>query len=235
MVMIITPYLVVVELTPLLTLTIMSIQLPGLIREGSYTFSVTNTLEHKAATINEAGYIPSNVDIYAIGFDISAGSTAEDVLKGCADSGKYYLAGSGGLSAVFNEVGSEIKYAAQDVTVVDPMSEYANLKLADPSNPTWKLASDSGTADVVVTKGSVQFVPVGSKWKIIWTISAISEQYEADGVTPKGEKMTYTVLVDPTTTESGHLYPANKDTTVDYTEREWSARHKDSVRKLGSG
>ena len=182
----------------------------------TYTFDVTRTLQNSVATINEAGYVSGDVEIYTIGFDIN--STGSQVLQGCATGGHYYSAVPGDLSDVFAEIGSEIRFAAQDVTVVDPMSEYVNLKLDDPNNPTWKLASDSGDADVVVTKGSVEFVPVGSRWKILWTISAIEEQYEADGVTPKGEKMTYFVTVDLTTTEPGQLYPSNEDTTVEYTD-----------------
>ncbi|SHG03396.1 SprB repeat-containing protein, partial [Mariniphaga anaerophila] len=161
----------------------------------------------------EAGLlINQGVDVYTIGFEVEVGGDAENVLTNSQNKG-YYPVESGNLNQVYSEIASNIAYAATNAVFTDPMS--TNVILESSANPpTWAVAPSS--ADVVVSKGSINFENMGevpgnpgdTQWKIVWNIGTVSES---------GDKMYYYInLADGT--DPTLLYDANEKTYMDYTD-----------------
>jgi hypothetical protein len=192
----------------------------------------THTLEagnHGLTTMYEAGLvIGMGVDVYTIGFEVTAGGFAETVLQGSQNKG-YYPATSSNISDIYAEIGANIAYAASDAVITDPMSTYVVLESA--TTPTWGVAPSS--ADVVVSKGTVSFTQNGwvlndpddpgsgnstiKKWKITWNIGTVNED--------PGDEMYYYVNM-ATNTDPTILYDANEQTYMDYTDVNGNTAHQ---------
>ncbi|MDO8951874.1 MAG: VWA domain-containing protein, partial [Draconibacterium sp.] len=183
------------------------------------TFNAGN---HGIPTKYEADLIKSTgADIYTIGFEVPSGGSEENVLNNCQNAG-YYPANSSNISNVYSTIRSNIAYAATNAVFSDPMSGYVALVTAG-TTPTFSvLPSTSG--DVVVSKGTVTFTNDGYvlndpdepdsgnsdqiKWLVTWNIGTVSEN---------GDFMYYFVNLAPNT-DFNHLYDANDETYMDYTD-----------------
>ena len=182
------------------------------------TFNAGN---HGVPTEYEAGLLMGNgVDIYTIGFEVTGNTDAEDVLEDSQNKG-YYPATSSTIDGIYDEIRSNIAYAASNAILTDPMSTYVVLESA--ATPTWGVAPSS--ADVVVSKGSVSFTQNGwvlndpddlgsgnstiKKWKITWNIGTVNEN--------PGDEMYYYINMAPNTNPT-ILYDANEQTYMDYTD-----------------
>ena len=66
----------------------------------------------------------NNINMYSIGLHV--GNTARIVLENSQNKG-YYQAGVDDLSGIFDEIAGEIKYAATNAVVTDPLGEMFKL------------------------------------------------------------------------------------------------------------
>ncbi|WP_157999924.1 vWA domain-containing protein, partial [Flavobacterium frigoris] len=164
--------------------------------------------------------INAGVDVYTIGFDVTAGGNAENTLSGSQNKG-YFAATTANISNIYSQIRSNIAYAATNAVLTDPMSTYIVLQAG--AVPSYSVIP-STTGNVVVSKGTVTFVNNGYvlndpdnpasgnssliKWKIIWNIGTISEI---------GDTMYYYVTMAPNTNPT-ILYDANEKTYMDYTD-----------------
>ena len=184
-----------------------------------YTFSATGN--HGIPTKYEAGLIMDKADVYTIGFEVTAGGNAENVLIGSQNAG-YYPATSSNIGQIYSTIRSNIAYAATNAVFSDPMSTYITL-VTSGATPTFSVLP-STTGDVVVSKGTVTFTNNGYvpndpddpssgnssqvKWLVTWNIGTVSES---------GDRMYYYVNLAPNT-EVNTLYDANEKTSLNYTD-----------------
>ncbi len=174
----------------------------------TFTFNAGN---HGIPTEYEAGLlIAGGVDVYTIGFEVPAGGDAEEVLQGSQNKG-YYPATSSNIDDIYDDIRSSIAYAASNAVLTDPMSDYVVLEAS--GTPSYSVEPDH-SGDVVVTKGTVNFVNLGAvpgtsdtKWKIIWNIGTVNEN--------PGDAMWYYINM-ASTTDPTLLYDANDQTFMDY-------------------
>ncbi|WP_157492532.1 VWA domain-containing protein, partial [Flavobacterium sp. TAB 87] len=176
---------------------------------------------HGIPTAYEAALlINSGVDVYTIGFGVSAGGEAEKTLQKSQSKG-YYPANTSNIQNIYSAIRSNISYAATNAILTDPMSGYIVLD-ANVVPSFSVLPIDTG--DVVISKGTINFTQNGYvlndpnvpssgnsnliKWKITWNIGTVSEL---------GENMNYFVTLAPNTNPT-LLYDANEQTYMDYTD-----------------
>ena len=150
-----------------------------------------------SATISEAWQIMNNgINMYSIGLDVGNNSNATNVLRNSQNKG-YYQAGQDDLGNIFDEIAGQLKHAATNAIVTDPLGDMFNL-VKDKYN------GDHFTA----THGKVTWDENTETFK--WDIGTIKE----------GEKPTlkYTVSIDWGHPDlKGHVdYPMNKETPLHY-------------------
>ena len=151
------------------------------------------------ATISEAWDTMQNgINMYSIGLDVGNNTNATNVLKNSQNKG-YFQAGVDDLSGIFSDIAGEIKAAATNAVVTDPLGDMFKL-----------VRGAYGGDDFSFNKGSVNY---NEATKIItWNIGTINED---DYPTLK-----YTVTIDWEHPDlKGHVdYPMNKQTPLNYTD-----------------
>lgn len=150
-----------------------------------------------SATISEAWRIMNNgINMYSIGLDVGNNSNATNVLRNSQNKG-YFQAGQDDLGNIFDEIAGELKYAATNAIVTDPLGEMFNLVKGKYSG-----------ADFTASHGTVNWDE--NTETFTWDIGTIKE----------GEKPTlkYTVTIDWEHPDlKGHVdYPMNKETPLHY-------------------
>lgn len=140
--------------------------------------------------------LKQGISIYSIGLEVGNNNNAEYVLGNSQDRG-YYSATSEDLQRVFSEISSDIKFAARDAVVTDPMGEKFNLQPGALNG-----------RDYEVSQGEVVWDEATETFR--WEVGTISEG--------KPATLSYIVVIDPAANPvSDTLYPTNGKTTVDYT------------------
>src|SRR5699024_53016 len=80
-----------------------------------------------SATISEAWQVMNNgIDMYSIGLDVGNNNNATNVLRNSQNRG-FYQAGQDDLGNIFTEIAGELKYAATNAVVTDPLGDMFNL------------------------------------------------------------------------------------------------------------
>ncbi|MBU5672042.1 S-layer homology domain-containing protein [Paenibacillus brevis] len=148
----------------------------------------------EAKLAKDAGY-----KIYSVGLDVSSNSNAIKVLKDVQSEG-YYPANSQELNTIFQQMASQITYAAQNAKVIDPMGDMFNLK---------KQGAVVSPTDYTASQGTVTWNAATETFT--WDIGNIAEGTPAT--------LTYTVVMDQSKNPvSNELYPTNGTTTLTYTD-----------------
>src|SRR5699024_1969677 len=133
-----------------------------------------------------------------IGLDVGNNNNATNVLRNSQNSG-FYQAGQDDLGNIFAEIAGELKYAATNAVVTDPLGDMFNL-----------IKGKYNGADFIESHGSVSWDE--NKETFTWDIGTIKE----------GEKptLTYTVTIDWEHPDlKGHMdYPMNRETPLNYTD-----------------
>ena len=158
------------------------------------TYKVTDnglpTISH-AKLLHDKG-----IGIYTIGLEVGNNNNAGYVLNNSQNRG-YYSSNSDELKKVFAEISSDIKFAARDAVVTDPMGEKFNLQ-----------PGALGGKDYEASQGEVVWNPATETFQ--WNVGTVSEG--------KPATLTYVVVIDPSSNPlSDTLYPTNGKTTIDYT------------------
>jgi len=148
-------------------------------------------------TISHAKLIrDKGIGIYTIGLEVGSNKNAQYVLNNSQNRG-YYSASSDDLQKVFGEISSDIKFAARDAVVTDPMGGKFDLK-----------PGAMGGFDYEVSQGTVIWDQANETFQ--WNVDTVSEG--------KPATLTYVVVIDPDSNPlSDTLYPTNGETTIDYT------------------
>nr|WP_268238213.1 S-layer homology domain-containing protein [Paenibacillus aceti] len=165
---------------------------PNPYRIGSYKVE-----DNGLPTISHAKLLlKQGISIYSIGLEVGNNNNAEYVLGNSQDRG-YYSATSEDLQRVFSEISSDIKFAARDAVVSDPMGEKFNLQPGALNGQ-----------DYEVSQGEVVWDEAMETFR--WEVGTISEG--------KPATLSYIVVIDPAANPvSDTLYPTNGKTTIDYT------------------
>ena len=151
------------------------------------------------ATISEAWQTMTNgINMYTIGLDVGNNTNATNVLRNSQNKG-YYQAGVDDLSGIFGDIAGEIKAAATNAVVTDPLGDMFKLVRGAYSGNDFSL-----------NKGNVNYDEASKT--ITWNIGTINED---DHPTLK-----YTVTIDWEHPDlKGHVdYPMNKETPLNYTD-----------------
>ncbi|HEY4391974.1 MAG TPA: S-layer homology domain-containing protein [Paenibacillus sp.] len=161
---------------------------------GPTNYTVT---DNGLPTISHAKLIlDKGINIYTIGLEVGNNKNAQYVLNNSQNRG-YYSANSDDLQKVFAEISNDIKFAARDAVVTDPMGEKFNLQ---PGAMDGK--------DFEVSQGTVIWNSEHETFE--WNVGTVSEG--------KPATLTYVVVIDPSSNPlSDTLYPTNGKTTIDYT------------------
>ncbi|MFD1268350.1 S-layer homology domain-containing protein [Paenibacillus motobuensis] len=164
---------------------------------SSYNIGTYKVTDNGLPTISHAKLLhDKGIGIYSIGLEVGNNSNAVYVLNNSQNRG-YYSANSDELKKVFAEISSDIKFAAKDAVVTDPMGEKFNLQ---PGALEGK--------DYEASQGEVVWNPATETFQ--WNVGTVSED--------KPATLTYVVVIDPTSNPvSDTLYPTNGETTIDYT------------------
>ncbi len=150
-----------------------------------------------SATISEAWQIMNNgINMYSIGLDVGGNTNATNVLKNSQNKG-YYQAGQDDLDDIFAQIAGQLKHAATNAIVTDPLGDMFNLVKGKYSGTHFSATHGKVTWD----ENTETFT---------WDIGTIKE----------GEKPTlkYTVTIDWEHPDlKGHVdYPMNKETPLHY-------------------
>ena len=162
-----------------------------------YTVNGYDVKTNGIATISEAWHVMNNsIAMYSIGLDVGNNSNATNVLRNSQNRG-YFQAGQDDLDEIFGEIAGELKYAATNAVVTDPLGDMFNL-----------VKGKYNGANFSASHGSVNWDE--STETITWNIGSIKE----------GEKPTlkYTVTIDWEHPDlKGYIdYPMNKQTPLNY-------------------
>jgi len=173
---------------------------------GYYNYNGNNYYSHGNSAISQSKFAKAKAHtIYTIALE--AGTEGDRVLNGIASPGKAYTGSLTALDDMFGQIASDIiKYAANDVTVIDPMADKFSIPGITAANYKEKITVNQGTIS----------------WDndtetITWTIPYIAES--------KPATMTYIVEIDDGIA-SGE-YPTNKETTMSYTDVNGNHNSKD--------
>lgn len=150
-------------------------------------------------TISEAKDIMNNgIDMYSIGLEVGNNTNATNVLINSQNKG-YFQAGVDDLSEIFGEIAGEIKAAATNAVVTDPIGEMFKLVRGAYSGNDFSLNQGTASYDEATKT-------------ITWNIGTINE---GDHPTLK-----YTVTIDwDHPNLKGHVYyPMNEETPLNYTD-----------------
>jgi len=192
--------------------------------------------DHGVPTIAQANVAKGMVNGI---FTIAAQGIDDDgkfVLQNCSSAGYYdaTAASSGGLDKVFEDIAGQIRFAANDATVMDPMAKFISLEGVVYDSITGivtsgltfeKIAKDGTKTDVTAQfagKVKVTIDSVTGREVIEWDVGDVKE---SDGKIT----MTYSVTIKdrPDPGSSGQIpdkdyaldskmYPTNDDTFVYY-------------------
>lgn len=164
-----------------------------------YTVNGYTVRTNGPATISEAWQIMNInlINMYSIGLDVGGNTNAINVLRNSQNKG-YFQAGVDDLSGIFDEIAGEIKYAATNAVVTDPLGDMFKLVKGKYNGNDY----EASTGTTVTWDESTK--------TFTWNIGDIRE----------GEKPTlkYTVTIDWEHPDlKGHIdYPMNKETPLHY-------------------
>ena len=175
------------------------IPLVGCFGGDRYTVNGYTVRTNGPATISEAWEIMNvnEINMYSIGLDVGGNTNAINVLRNSQNKG-YFQAGVDDLSGIFDEIAGEIKYAATNAVVTDPLGDMFKLVKGKYNGNDY----EASTGTTVTWDESTK--------TFTWNIGDIRE----------GEKPTlkYTVTIDWEHPDlKGHIdYPMNKETPLHY-------------------
>lgn len=152
------------------------------------------------ATLSEAKAImDSGTTIYSVGLDVGNDADATYVLENSQNGGSY-IGGVDDLSPAFEAIASEVRYAAKDAMIIDPMGDMFDLVMQKESiSPN----------DYTVSQGTATWDPDTETFT--WQLGNVVEGHPAT--------LTYRVTFDFAKNPSGDtLYPTNGETPIHYTD-----------------
>ncbi|MFD2114528.1 vWA domain-containing protein, partial [Paenibacillus yanchengensis] len=173
---------------------------------SSYWYRIANkyvVADNGIATISQARLAQkAGIDIYSVGLNVGDNDNAKKTLKDVAsfdtttNSPKYYQATDQDLQKIYNDVASEISFAAEDAVVTDPMGDMFNRV-------------GSSNSSYTISQGTMEWNSQTETFT--WKIGNITEGNPAT--------LTYRVVIDSSKNpQSDVLYPTNKTTTIHYTD-----------------
>lgn len=150
------------------------------------------------ATLSEAKAIMNaGTTIYSIGLEVGGDDDARYVLENSQNGGTY-IGGEDDLSPAFEEIVSEVRYAAKDAVVTDPMGDMFDLVMQ---------GATISPNDYAASQGTVDWDPATETFT--WHVGNVVEGTPAT--------LTYKVKMDfSKNPEGGTLYPTNGETPINY-------------------
>ncbi len=167
--------------------------------QDTYRVNGNNVETNGIGTISEAkSAMDQGNTMYSIGLETGNNTNATNVLLESQNAG-YFVGGSDDLSAIFNDISSDVSNAATDAVVIDPMGDYVDLVEDGSYN----------SANWEVSQGTVSWD--ANTETFTWDVGNIVEGNTA--------WFKYKVKMDLSMNpDSDTLYPTNKETPLNYTD-----------------
>ncbi len=158
--------------------------------------------------IAEAKFASSDgITMYSIGIDVVEGW--QYVLNGIGINGSYETT-SNELNTIYNQMASEVAYAATNATIVDPMGEMFSIPGINATNYADKIKILDTNGNSLVGNGATL------AWDNVTETITVNINSVTEAQSPIMIK--YQVTLDGAGAVSGTLYPTNKTTTITYTD-----------------